>query len=65
MLYFALISEFRLKRTHCRQCAKLMVQRRYSHARNRGEFVHAQGLCEVRFQPGDGSRGSVAEAACG
>ena len=43
---------------------ELMVKRRYSHPRDRREFLHAQRLGIVGSEPGDRSRRPVTEVAC-
>jgi hypothetical protein len=52
-----------LKGAHRSQRAELMVKCRNSHARYLCKLLHMQGLCVVVSQPGDRSRGSVAEVA--
>src|SRR6266481_1683858 len=49
-----------LKRTHGGERTKMVVQCRDAHPRDVGEIFHAEGLREVRFDPGDGLCRAVA-----
>ena len=54
-----------LERAHGGQRPELVVEGGYAHARDLGEFFHAQGLGEVGAKPGDGACGSVTQIARG